>query len=58
MPYSKFTLSKAVEDFQLAIVEGERFVPEVSPVNLSSFLKDTERGVSLPPSVEGITLTV
>ncbi len=24
MPYSKFTLSKAVDDFQLTIVEGDR----------------------------------
>ena len=31
MPYSKFTLSQAVEDFQLTISEGDRFVPEVSP---------------------------
>lgn len=41
MPYSKFTLSKAVEDFQLTIVEGDRFLPEISPVNPSSLLKDT-----------------
>ena len=41
MPYSKFTLSKAVDDFQLTIVEGERFLPEVTPVNPSSLLKDT-----------------
>ncbi|WP_422641126.1 hypothetical protein [Tolypothrix tenuis] len=38
MPYSKFTLSKAVEDFQLTIVEGDRFLPEISPVNPSSLL--------------------
>lgn len=41
MPYSKFTLSKAVEDFQLTIIEGSRFLPEISPVNPSSLLKDT-----------------
>jgi hypothetical protein len=33
MPDSKFTLSKAVEDFQLTIVEGDRFLPEIFPVN-------------------------
>ncbi|MGB7712032.1 MAG: hypothetical protein WBL95_21295 [Microcoleus sp.] len=31
MPYSKFTLSKAVEDFHLTIIEGSRFLPENSP---------------------------
>lgn len=41
MPYSKFTLSKAVDDFQLTIIEGDRFLPEVTPVNPSSLLKDT-----------------
>ncbi len=41
MPYSKFTLSKAVDDFQLTIVEGDRFLPEISPFNPSSLLKDT-----------------
>jgi hypothetical protein len=40
MPYSKFTLSKAVEDFQLTIVEGDRFLPEVSPVHPTALLKD------------------
>ncbi|MDB9534308.1 hypothetical protein PN451_00350 [Dolichospermum planctonicum CS-1226] len=34
MPYSKFTLSKAVDDFQLTIVEGDRFLPEISPLKL------------------------
>jgi hypothetical protein len=41
MPYSKFTLSKAVEDFQLTIIEGDRFLPKISPVNPTSLLKDT-----------------
>jgi hypothetical protein len=41
MPYSKFTLSKAVDDFQLTIVEGDRFLPEISPVNPTALLKDT-----------------
>ena len=41
MPYSKFTLSKAVDDFQLTIIEGDRFLPEVSLVNPTSLLKDT-----------------
>ncbi len=41
MPYSKFTLSKAVEDFQLTIVEGDRFLPEVPPINPTALLKDT-----------------
>ena len=41
MSYSKFTLSKAVEDFQLTIIEGDRFVPEVSPIHPTALLKDT-----------------
>lgn len=41
MPYSKFTLSKAVEDFQLTLIEGERFLENISPVNPSALLKDT-----------------
>lgn len=40
MPYSRFTLSKVVEDFQLTIVESDRFVPEVSPINPTALLKD------------------
>lgn len=27
MPYSKFTLSQAVDNFQLTIIEGDRFLP-------------------------------
>jgi hypothetical protein len=41
MPYSKFTLSKAVEDFRLTIIEGPRFLPEISPVTPSPLLQDT-----------------
>ena len=41
MPYSEFTLSKAVENFQLTIIEGDRFLPEVPPVNPTSLLKET-----------------
>ncbi|MBW4443575.1 MAG: hypothetical protein KME10_20535 [Plectolyngbya sp. WJT66-NPBG17] len=41
MPYSKFTLSRAVEDFQLSIVEGGRFFPEVPPVTPSALLQET-----------------
>ncbi|MCC3410224.1 MAG: hypothetical protein JGK24_02740 [Microcoleus sp. PH2017_29_MFU_D_A] len=41
MPYSKFTLSKAVEDFNLTIVEGARFFPEIAPVTPSLLLQDT-----------------
>jgi hypothetical protein len=40
MPYSKFTLSKAVEDFKLQIKEGERFFPEIVPVNPTPFVKE------------------
>jgi len=41
MPYSKFTLSKAVDDFELTIIEGVRFLPEILPVNPTSLLRDT-----------------
>ena len=40
MPYSKFTLSKAVDDFHLTISEGSRFLPEISPVTPSPLLQD------------------
>ena len=40
MPYSKFTLSKAVEDFHLTIIEGARFLPEILPVTPSVLLQD------------------
>ena len=35
MPYSKFTLSKAVEDFNLTIIEDSRFLPEIAPLTPS-----------------------
>lgn len=41
MPYSKFTLSKAVEDFNLTIIERTLFLPEISPVTPSSLLQET-----------------
>ncbi len=41
MPYSKFTLSKAIEDFQLTLIEGDRFVENISPVNPSALLQET-----------------
>jgi hypothetical protein len=41
MPYGKFTLSKAVDDFQLTLIEGERFLPDVPPINPSALLTET-----------------
>ncbi|MDY6783405.1 MAG: hypothetical protein SW833_12840 [Cyanobacteriota bacterium] len=41
MPYSKFTLSKAVEDFQLTLIESDRFLLNIPPVDPSTLLKDT-----------------
>ena len=43
MPYSQFTLSKAVEDFHLTLIEGTRFLPEVAPVTPTQLLQDTLR---------------
>jgi hypothetical protein len=40
MPCRKFTLSKAVDDFQLTIVEGDRFLPEIAPVSPTALLRD------------------
>lgn len=40
MPYSKFTIAKAVEDFQLTIIEGDRFLPEIPPVTPTPLLRD------------------
>ena len=40
MPYSKFTLSKAVEDFHLTIVEGIRFLSEIPSVTPTPLLQD------------------
>ena len=41
MPYSKFTLSKAVEDFDLTIEEGDRFLPNIPEVEPTPLLRDT-----------------
>ncbi|MDJ1177782.1 hypothetical protein PJF56_02780 [Roseofilum sp. BLCC_M91] len=45
MPYSKFTLSRAVEDFELTLIEGDRFFPKIQPVQptplLQEILKET-----------------
>ncbi len=46
MPYSKFTLSKAVEDFQLTIIEGDRFLPEITAVNPNSLMFSRDGGCS------------
>lgn len=40
MPYSKFTIGKAVEDFDLTIVEGEQFLRDIPPVSPSPFLQE------------------
>jgi hypothetical protein len=40
MPYSKFTLSKAVDDFHLTIVEGGRFLPEIPSITPTPLLQD------------------
>jgi hypothetical protein len=40
MPYSKFTLSKVVDDFQLTIREGDRFFQNVPTVKPSSLLEE------------------
>ena len=41
MPYSKFSISKAVEDFDLTIVEGQRFLPAIEPVTPTTLLRET-----------------
>ena len=41
MAYSRFTLSKVVENFQLTIIEGDRFLPDVPPISPSALLTDT-----------------
>ncbi|MBP0016046.1 MAG: hypothetical protein J7647_00635 [Cyanobacteria bacterium SBLK] len=41
MPYRQFTIAKAVDNFQLDIVEGDRFFPEIAPINPSSLLAET-----------------
>lgn len=41
MAYSRFTLSKVVENFQLTIIEGDRFLPDVPLISPSALLTDT-----------------
>jgi hypothetical protein len=41
MPYSKFTLNRAIDDFQLSIAEGPRFIPKISPLAPSALLQET-----------------
>jgi len=40
MPYSRFTLSKVVEDFNLTILEGGRFLPDIPAVTPTPLLQD------------------
>lgn len=40
MPYSKFTIGKAVEDFDLTIIEGEQFLRDIPPISPSPFLQE------------------
>ncbi|BAY21559.1 hypothetical protein NIES2100_13140 [Calothrix sp. NIES-2100] len=40
MSYSDFSLSKVKSEFNLTIVENERFLPETPPVEPSSYLKE------------------
>ncbi len=43
MPYGKFSLSKAVNDFNLTLIEGDRFLPEISSsaIHPSALLRET-----------------
>ncbi|QLE45946.1 hypothetical protein FD723_37580 (plasmid) [Nostoc sp. C052] len=47
MPYSKFTLSKAVEDFHLTIVEGDRFLPDIPSVTPTALLQEHCRSIQV-----------
>ena len=40
MPYRKFTLPQVVDNFQLTLVEGDRFLRDIPPVQPSSLLAD------------------
>ncbi|WP_013335029.1 hypothetical protein [Gloeothece verrucosa] len=41
MPYSQFTtVSKVKETFNLSTIEGERFLPDIAPINPSETLKN------------------
>lgn len=41
MPYSKFTLSQVVDNFQITIIEGEPFFSEIPSVHPSALLQET-----------------
>jgi hypothetical protein len=40
MPYSNFTIGKAVEDFHLTLLEGSRFLPEIPPISPTALLQE------------------
>ncbi|MBE9215757.1 hypothetical protein IQ247_24345 [Plectonema cf. radiosum LEGE 06105] len=40
MPYSSFSLSKVKREFNLTTVENERFLPEITPIEPSFYLKE------------------
>jgi hypothetical protein len=40
MPYSKFTLSRAVEDFELTVKEEPNLFASISPVIPTTFLQE------------------
>lgn len=40
MPYSKFTLARAIEDFDLTLIEGGCFFPVIAPVVPSTLLQE------------------
>ncbi|MEB3180378.1 MAG: hypothetical protein VKL59_15295 [Nostocaceae cyanobacterium] len=41
MSYSEFTLARVKRDFGLTIIEGERFLPEIEPIEPSIYLKES-----------------
>lgn len=41
MSYRQFTLRRAVEEFQLTLREGDRFLPDIDPIEPSPLLADT-----------------
>ncbi|MBD1995392.1 hypothetical protein H6G00_01935 [Leptolyngbya sp. FACHB-541] len=41
MPYNKFTLRQVVTDFDLKLVEGKTFLPEIEPVKPQPLLEQT-----------------
>jgi hypothetical protein len=40
MAYNQFTLRKAVEAFNLRLIEGDRFLPEIEPIEPSPLLQE------------------